>query len=166
MTKQDPQAPALPAAPTPKKAPWHVLGPIAILLLAAVGFAMYTARETASLPAPSHSSPGGISDPQTPGPVESTTATPVDPAKNPAMTGKLGIPRAQCQGFADIAARFWDLKNEGRTLEFAFGVIEQNSAGDAQKQRVLKALAQVVYKNAAATRDMAYRNSFEACLRQ
>ena len=165
MTKQNPQALVLPAAPAPKKAPWHVLGPIAVLLLASTGFAIYTARETTSLPAPSRSAPG-ISDPQTAGPIESTTATPVDPAKNPAKTGKLGIPRAQCQGFADIAARFWDLKNEGRTLEFALGVIEQNSAGDAQKQRVLKALAQVVYKNAAATRDMAYRNSFEACLRQ
>jgi hypothetical protein len=147
------------AAPVRPRFPWLVPGLVGTLVSAIV-LGIFIVRQAPSVPQPPARAPG--SAPATPN-VPQAPGVPATEADKP---GTLGIVRTQCQGFADIAARFWDLKNEGRTLEFAFDVIARNSAGDEQKQRVLKALAQVVYKDPGLTRDSAYRNAFEACLKQ
>ena len=145
----------------PMRRSWLVAGLLILLSCSAIGTGIYFVRQASPVqelpvPAPGANPPAG-----------SRFAPPAPAAgTGEARPGVLGIAKNQCQGFADIAARFWDLKNEGRTLDFAFGVIDRNSAGDEKKQRVLKALAQVVYKNPAMTRDAAYRSAFDACLKQ
>jgi hypothetical protein len=109
--------------------------------------------------------PAGVPSAAAP-PVPAPAASGGAAATDPSSPGKLGIAKTNCQGFADIAARFWDLRQQGRPIEFVFGAIDENSKGDDGKARVLKALALVVYKDRNATRDVAYRNAHEACMKQ
>jgi hypothetical protein len=150
-------------SPVRTRRSWQVAGLIVLLSCSAIGTGIYLVRQAP--PAPELPARAAGANPPSGGRLTPPVSSPAT-GTGEAKPGVLGIAKTQCQGFADIAARFWDLKSEGRTLEFAFGVIDRNSAGDEKKQRVLKALAQVVYKNSALTRDAAYRNAFAACLKQ
>jgi hypothetical protein len=171
--------------PPKPRFPWLVLSLVLIVLLLIVDVSVYVVRS--SQPAPFPKAPTASQTPKSPATPEA--AKPADrpspgtmaafgaaaPPAAPSVTSagsavgngpakSLGIPKNSCQGFAEIAVRFWDLKKAGQPLQFVLTAIDQNSAGDAQKIRILKALAQVVYKNANASRDQTYGNALEACV--
>jgi hypothetical protein len=152
-----------PDDPIAKKWPSRqALLPVVLAVAAAAGIGIYLAAAPPS--GPGESKPGTNAAPQEKSPPGAVPGAGASAGKG--APGKLGIAKTNCQGFADIAARFWDLKQAGRPIEFVFGTIEQNSKGDDGKARVLKALALVVYKDRNATRDAAYRNAHEACMKQ
>jgi hypothetical protein len=145
---------------------------VALLLIGVVGVGVYTARSPA-VPAPESaagataSPPLAPSAPPVPGSPPAVMPAPgaavPEPESRVPTVGRLGVDKASCPAFAEIAGRFWDLKSQGTKLESVIGAIEQGSGGDERKVKLLKALAQVVYANATANRDSAYRNALEAC---
>ncbi len=152
-----------------------MLAAVALLLAGVIGVGVYTARAPA-MPAPATSQPtaadvspaarnesaGATANPPlTPG--ASSAATAPEPESRVPTVGRLGVDKASCPSFAEIAGRFWDLKSQGTKLESVMGAIEQGSGVDERKVKLLKALAQVVYANATANRESAYRNALEAC---
>jgi hypothetical protein len=168
-------------APAEKRKPgWKILIP-AVVLLAVIAVAIYFARTPAKTsrsasgfvmgpstpaapngPATSDLPPAALSNPPaTPAPADSAPA----PGRGPAV-GRLGVDQASCPAFAEIAGRFWDLKQQGTTLDSAFIAIEQGSGGDQHKIKLLKALAQVVYANTTETRAQAAGNALDACHKQ
>jgi hypothetical protein len=167
--------------PSKPRFPWLALSLVLVVLLLVVGMGIYVVRSSPSAAPASQAGKTPATPASTPpadrpsaqtmsafGPVGPRVAPPVTSAapvvgnsaqKNP------GVPQNSCQGFAEIAVRFWDLKKEGRPLQFVLSAIEQNSGGDVSKIRVLKALAQVVYQDPNVTRDQAYGNAIEACVK-
>jgi hypothetical protein len=139
---------------------------VALLLIGVVGVGVYTARSPV-VPAPvPNASAGAAASPQlAPGSPAATMPAPAvpEPESRVPTVGRLGVDKASCPAFAEIAGRFWDLKSQGTKLESVMGAIEQGSGGDERKVKLLKALAQVVYANATANRESAYRNALEAC---
>jgi hypothetical protein len=155
--------------PTSQPFPWPMFIAVALLLTGVVGVGVYTARSPAVPASVPNASAGAAADPSLAplAPSSPSAAVPAPAAPEPESrvptVGRLGVDKASCPAFAEIAGRFWDLKSQGTKLESVMGAIEQGSGGDERKVKLLKALAQVVYANATANRESAYRNALEAC---